>query len=249
MVLPADGSQDRLISAVAAVNPNVIVVNSTGSPIEMPWLSEVSAVVQVWFGGQEAGNSIVDVLFGVANPSGKLPVSFPKSDKFSASYGNFPGDSNDQVYYKEGVKVGYRHFDDIPDKVLFPFGFGLSYTTFEISEVKVEASEKLFRVIASVHNTGEVEGSEVVQVYVSSPVKTVDMPVKEMVGYAKVNVKADERQSVEIEGGAAKLAYWDEQSNKWVVEKGEYAVLVGNSSTSVSKAGSFTVKETWTFDP
>lgn len=249
MVLPADGSQDRLISAVAAVNPNVVVINSTGSPIEMPWLSEVSAVVQAWFGGQEAGNSMIDVLFGVANPSGKLPVSFPKAEEFGASYGNFPGDSKDQVYYKEGVKVGYRHFDDIPDKVLFPFGFGLSYSTFEIGGVQLEQNDSSLRITTSVRNVGEVDGSEVVQVYASSPVTTVDMPVKELVAYAKVHVKAGEEHSVHIEVDAQKLAFWDEKTNKWVVEKGEYGVLVGNSSVNVKEVGKFTVKETWSFSP
>ncbi|KAL6362258.1 hypothetical protein LRP88_04336 [Fusarium phalaenopsidis] len=134
MSLPARGSQDRLISAVAKVNPNVVVVNCTGVPIEMPWLSSVSAVIQAWYPGMEAGNSIADVLFGMVNPGGKLPVTMPRSFADTPCYGNFPGDLEKlEVRYEEGVFVGYRYYDQHPDRALFPFGFGLSYTKFGLS--------------------------------------------------------------------------------------------------------------------
>lgn len=216
----------------------------------MPWLAEVPAVIQSWFGGQEAGNSIVDVLFGAVNPSGKLPVSFPKTEADSPSYGNFPGDlETDQVVYQEGIRIGYRYFDAYPEKVAFPFGFGLSYTTFEISDFAVLQTGHSILVKAKVRNLGMKDGSEVVQVYTSSPVKTVEMPVKELAAYAKVAVGVGGEEVVEFQVEAEKLAYWDVGSDNWVVEKGEYGVLVGNSSASVVEVGKFVVKRTWSFNP
>lgn len=250
MNLPADGSQDALISAVAAVNSNVVAINSTGSPVAMPWLSDVSAVLQTWFGGQEAGNSMVDVLFGDVNPSGKLPVTFPKDDKFSASYENFPGDpQTDKVFYKEGIKVGYRHFDDHPDNILFPFGFGLSYTRFEIGKGTITAGNKSFNIKTNVKNVGAVDGSEVVQIYAASPVKAVEMPVKELVGYAKVAVSAGGNAETDLDIEAVKLAYWDVESDKWKVESGDYKIFIGNSATEVQEVGKFTVEQAWSFAP
>ena len=250
MSLPASGSQDRLIAAVAAVNPNIIVINSTGSPITMPWLSKVPAVVQTWFGGQESGNSIIDVLFGAVNPSGKLPVSFPKSEQDSASYGNFPGDPDtDLVTYKEGIKIGYRYFDEYPEKVAFPFGFGLSYTAFEIGFPSVLQEKLLLTISIEVRNVGTIDGSEVVQVYTSSPVKTVEMPAKELAAYAKVAVKAGGKEVIELQVEAEKLAYWDVENSTWVVEKGEYGVWGGNSSANVNNVGKFVIDKTFIFGP
>lgn len=135
MALPRDGSQDALISAVASVNTNTIVVNTTGSPISMSWLSEVAAVLQAWLQGQEAGYAITDVLLGAVSPGGKLPCTFPKSIEVAPTYGNFPSDlERRRVEYQEGVFVGYRYYDEHPNAVMFPFGYGLSYTTFEITE-------------------------------------------------------------------------------------------------------------------
>ena len=249
MNLPASGSQDRLINALAAENPNIIVINSTGSPISMPWLSDVPAIIQAWFGGQEAGNSIVDILFGAVNPSGKLPVSFPKTEEDSASYRNFPGNQlTDQVTYKESIKIGYRYFDCYPERVTFPFGFGLSYTEFEIETVGVVQAKGVL-IDVEVRNIGARSGSEVVQLYVSSPVRSVEMPVKELKGYVKVAVEAGGTRNIQLRVEARKLAYWDVLSSMWMVEKGVYAVLVGNSSVSVEEAGKFVVERTFCFGP
>lgn len=254
MNLPAHGSQDRLIEAVCAVNKNVVVVNSTGVAIAMPWLSKVSAVVQAWFGGQEAGNSIVDILFGLENPSGKLPVTFPKSLEDTPSFGNFPGDVEKlQVNYEEGIYIGYRHFDKHPEKVQFPFGFGLSYTSFEIGAValgeKTLAERGSITVNAKVANTGKITGSEVIQVYVSAPGTSVDVPVKQLAGYQKIELKAGESKTVEIPIGYESASYWDEKTSAWVVEKGEYKVTVGNSAQDKSGEAKFVVESTFSFEP
>lgn len=254
MNLPARGSQDRLIEAVSKVNKNVVVINSTGVAIAMPWLSQVSAVVQAWFGGQESGNSIVDILFGLENPSGKLPVTFPKRIEDTPSYGNFPGDLEKlQVYYKEGIYIGYRHFDKHPETVQFPFGFGLSYTTFKISDVvlgaKTLAEKGSVTVTAKVTNTGRITGSEVVQVYVSAPGKTIDVPLKQLAGFQKVELKAGETKAAEITIGYESVAHWDEKWSAWVVEQGEYTVIVGNSARDGSGEGRFVVDSTFSFAP
>lgn len=251
---PARGSQDKLVNAICDVNPNVIVVSSTGVPKAMPWASRVSAIVQAWYGGQEAGNSIVDVLFGAVNPSGRLPVTFPKSIEDTPSFENFPGDVESlQVHYKEGIYVGYRYYDSHPEKVLFPFGFGLSYTTFEISDVRmadnVLTAGRNLTVEALVKNTGSVPGSEVVQVYVAPPSGSVDTPPKQLAGFAKIRLKAGEEKRVSVTFGHESAAYFNESRDLWTVEKGTYEVLVGQSSQSIAGSVEFTVEETFIYKP
>lgn len=254
MDLPASGSQDRLIEAVCKVNKNVVVVNSTGTAISMPWLDKVCAVVQAWFGGQESGNSIVDVLFGDVNPCGKLPFTFPKTIEDNPSYGNFPGDVEKlQVNYEEDIYIGYRYFDKHPEKVQFPFGFGLSYTRFDIQFVslsdKVLGLDKVMSATIRVQNSGARPGSEVVQVYVSAPGNSIDVPVKQLAGYRKVELKPGECKACDVSFGQESAAYWKEDRGKWVVESGEYTVLVGNSATNVGKVAKFAVESTFFFEP
>jgi beta-glucosidase len=254
MSLPAHGSQDRLISAVSAVNDNVIVINNTGVAINMPWLDRVSAVLQAWFPGQEAGNSIVDVLFGTVNPSGKLPMTIPRSLADTPSFGNFPGDVEKlQVHYEEGIYIGYRYYDKYPEKVLFPFGFGLSYSEFKIGGMKLQQTSlkqgSSITVQADVENTGSVAGSEVVQVYIAPPKSSVDRPLKVLAGFAKVTLEPGQSKTVEIEVSFDSAAYWDENSSLWMVEKGEYEILVGNSSANIVAKGRFSVNEDVTFKP
>lgn len=161
--LPKDGSQDRLVSAVAEVNPNVIVVNSTGVPIAMPWLDKIKALVQSWYPGQECGNAIADILTGRTTPEGHLPCTFPRDIRDCPAYGNFPGQSVNKkltVTYQEGVFVGYRHFDLLADdKINFPFGFGLSYTSFDLQDFSVQkTNNNTLDVSVQVTNTGAVAG-------------------------------------------------------------------------------------------
>ncbi|KAI5236745.1 family 3 glycoside hydrolase [Aureobasidium subglaciale] len=243
MNLPANGSQDKLVAAVAEANPNTIVVISTGVPVVMPWISSVKAVIQTWFPGQEAGNAIVDVLTGAVNPGGRLPVTFPKSLEDTPAYGNFPGDTEKlQVDYTEGSFIGYRHYDHFPDTILFPFGHGLSYTTFEFSngtltsslDVMHHEADPTFVVWVDVTNTGEVDGSEVVQVYMTPPASAAGSKTqRKLVGFSKLRLNAGETGSAHIAFTRDEFSEYDEASSKWVVEGGEHLVEI---ATSASKA-------------
>ncbi|KAH7112488.1 family 3 glycoside hydrolase [Dendryphion nanum] len=255
MDLPKDGSLNRLISAVAAANPKTIIINSTGSPIRMPWVSEVSAILQAWFAGQEAGHSVADVVFGSFCPGGKLPVTFPKSLSDSPAYQNFPGDlEKNRVDYKEGIYIGYRHYDRNPESVLFPFGFGLSYSTFDVSDIEVSSSSfgkgQTLQVTAKVSNTGNQEGSEVVQVYVgASDAGTVDRPLKELRGYAKARLAPGKATSVSVGLNDESFAYFNEEKNKWSVDAGHYTVFVGTSSTQIHATKQVEISTSFDFEP
>ncbi|KAE8367274.1 beta-glucosidase B [Aspergillus caelatus] len=243
--LPSNGSQDRLVEAVGAANPNTIVVNSTGVAIAMPWLGKVKAVVQAWFPGQEAGNTIADILVGAANPSGRLPMSFPHRVEDAPAHGNFPGEyvENDgnrqlQVQYAEGVFVGYRHYDRSEEnrgKVLFPFGYGLSYTTFAHANHKVDVtSDGTVQVSMDVTNTGSYAGDDVVQVYAGSKEVVPENPVKELVGFVKVHLEPGETKTTSIDFDIYQLAHFSEQSGKWELQAGDYQVSTGKSVTDIT---------------
>ncbi|KAF7670956.1 glycoside hydrolase superfamily [Alternaria burnsii] len=254
MALPRDGSLDRLITAVAATNPHTIVVNSTGSPITMPWLQDVSAVLQAWFPGQEAGYSIADVIFGSACPGGKLPVTFPKALSDAPAFDNFPGNLEANfVEYKEGIYIGYRHYDRKPETILFPFGFGLSYTTFDVSNVSISSTslEKglCLTVTAHVTNTGARPGSETVQVYVGpSNEGAIDRPLKELKGFAKVHLCPGAQQSISVSLEAEKFAYFNEERGMWAVDAGEYAIFVGVSSAQIVSTKKVDMSASFEFD-
>lgn len=251
--LPKDGSQDRLISAVAAVNPKTIVVNSTGVAIAMPWLDEVQGLIQTWFPGQEVGNSIADILTGRQNPEGHLTCTFPKRLEDCPAYGNFPGkhDKNGhlKVEYKEGVFVGYRHFDRLSaEQVNFPFGHGLSYTSFDFSDLSVKSSGDNFDVSVKVANTGSVAGATAVQLYVGSASTSSDDPVKALAAFKKVNIKPGESASASLKLTAREFASFDEKTKKWVVKGGEYKFIVGRSASVVAAETKVAVEQK-TYDP
>ncbi|KAH9218724.1 glycoside hydrolase superfamily [Leptodontidium sp. 2 PMI_412] len=254
MNLPVNGSQDRLISAVAAVNPNTVIIINTGVAIAMPWLSSVKAVIQSWFPGQEAGNSIADVIFGTINPSGRLPISIPKRLEDTPAFENFPGNlATLQVHYKEEIYIGYRFFDKHPEKIQFPFGFGLSYTDFEIRNIPQEkililSKNKSIDLHTSVKNIGAVAGSQVVQVYLA-PSNTDDRPDKTLAGFAKVTLDAGQGKNVNITVTYESAAIWDEDANLWKVLRGDYKLLVGSSSQDIAGSQAFIVEETFTFQP
>src|SRR5438876_3940367 len=226
------GKQDALVEQVAAANARTIVVLNTGSPISMPWLDKVAAVLQAWYPGQECGNGIADVLFGDTNPSGKLPQTFPVRLEDNPAYLNFPGE-NGKVYYGEGLFIGYRYYDKKQIAPLFPFGFGLSYTTFSYSSLSLSAQEigpdDMLQVSVDVTNTGERAGKEIVQLYIRDVVASLQRPEKELKAFAKVHLEPGERQTVTLNITHDALAYYDDLAQAWVAQAGEFEVLVGES--------------------
>ncbi|GAB4322074.1 MAG: glycoside hydrolase family 3 C-terminal domain-containing protein [Promethearchaeota archaeon] len=250
--LELPGKQVSLIREVARTNPRTVVVLTNGSPVSTGgWLDDVPAVVEAWFAGMEAGRAIAAVLFGDVNPSGKLPLTFPKRIEDSPAHASPPrtfpgvvdGDGVPRVYYDEGVFVGYRHFDARGIEPEFPFGFGLSYTTFEYSDLKVTpatvSGDSEVTVRFSITNAGEVGGAEVAQLYVSDLESSVERPPKELRGFRKVFLRPGETREVSLALTSRDLAFYDESSGQWVVEPGEFEVLVGGSSKTLPLRGRF----------
>ncbi len=241
--------QDQLINALVASNKNLTVLICSGNAVEMPWLTNVPALVQAWYLGSEAGNALANIVSGDVNPSGKLPFSFPKKleDNAAHSFGmnSYPGDGKTQEY-KEDILVGYRWFDTKKITPLFPFGFGLSYTTFEYGKVttdkKVYAPEDVIKISFTLKNTGKVDGSEVLQVYASQTKASVLRPVKELKAFKKVALKAGESQSIEMEIKVKDLAFYSDKSQSWVVEPGEFIFSIAASSADVKSKVSVQVK-------
>ena len=239
--LPA--GQDDLIQAVGKVNKNTVVVINAGGPVVMTrWIAQVPAVLDLWYGGQEGGNAIADVLFGDANPSGKLPVSFVKQWKDSPAYGHYPGE-NLQVEYAEGIYVGYRYFDKQKVEPLFPFGYGLSYTKFDYSGLKVSPNQvapgKPVEVSFSVRNSGSRAGAEVVELYVHDGHSSVDRPIKELKGFRRINLAPGEMKDLHFTLDRSAMAFYSTAKKDWVTEPGQFDVLVGTSSRDIRLKGSF----------
>ncbi|KAK0755217.1 hypothetical protein N5P37_012039 [Trichoderma harzianum] len=247
MKLP--GVLDQLIAEVAAANPNTIVVMQTGTPEEMPWLDATPAVLQAWYGGNETGNSIADVVFGDYNPSGKLPLSFPKRLQDNPAFLNYRTEAG-RTLYGEDVYVGYRYYEFADKDVNFPFGHGLSYTTFAFSKLAVSHADGKLSVSLAVTNTGSLPGAQVAQLYVRplQPAK-INRPVKELKGFAKVDLQPGETKTVTIAEQEKYLAsYYDEERSEWCVEKGDYEIIVSDSSAVTEGAalkGKFTVEESY----
>ena len=224
--------QNELIARIAAVNPRTVVVLVSGSPVEMPWVDEVPAIVQMWYAGMEGGNAIADVLIGNANPSGKLPMTFPKALKDSPAHalGDYAADV---CRYEEGIFVGYRWFDAKRIEPLFPFGHGLSYTKFELSVLTVEATKAGVRVRVTIRNAGLRAGSEVIQVYVGQPVCSVERPTRELKEFAKVFLEPGSSTRVEFDLPRAAFAFWSDVRNAWSLEPGEFLIEAGVSSHQI----------------
>jgi len=243
MELP--GRQAELIERVAAANPNIVVVLNVGSPVTMRWLDRVAAVVLTWYGGQEAGNAIADVLFGDANPSGKLPTTFPRRIQDNPAYINYPGE-NGKVLYGEGIFVGYRYYDEKDVEPLFPFGHGLSYTTFAYRHLVLSAAEygleEEIKVSVDVQNTGGRAGQEVVQLYVRDLESSLARPKKELKAFAKLALEPDETRTVTFVLGQDALSFYDPARGQWVVEPGAFEILVGSSSRDIRLTSCFAVK-------
>jgi beta-glucosidase len=234
MKLP--GEQNDLIERVIKANKNTIVVLNAGSPVEMPWIDKVPAVLQLWYNGQEQGNALADILFGDINPSGKLPTTFPVRLEDNPAYINYPGE-NGKVRYGEGIFVGYRYYDKKDLAPLFPFGHGLSYTKFIYSNLRLSASsftsKDTLTAKVDVSNVGKVTGKEVVQLYVHDVKSTMARPEKELKAFGKIELKPQEKKTVTFTLDREAFWYFDTNANTWAVEPGEFVILVGASSRDI----------------
>ncbi|MFD0305035.1 glycoside hydrolase family 3 protein [Streptomyces sp. NPDC127119] len=245
--LSLPGDQDRLIEAVATANPNTVVVLNTSGPMLMPWLGKVKGVLQAWYQGAATGTGIANILYGDAEPGGRLPVTFPADEQQGpATYtGAKDDDIANTLTYDEGIHVGYKWYDKHRAKPLFPFGHGLSYTSFRHGTARVHSlgrGDEAAEVTVEVHNTGRRTGSEVVQVYIGHLPTRTDTPARTLVGFARVELEAGRRKRVHVTVSRRALSYWDEARGRWVTPTGQVPVYVGRSAADLDHAGSITVK-------
>jgi len=234
---------NRLIEAVSQVNGNTAVVLSNGAPVEMPWIDSVRAVLECYLSGQAGGGAAAELLFGKANPCGKLAETFPLAQEDVPADAWFPG-AHRQVQYREGLYVGYRYFDSAAKPVLFPFGHGLSYTHFEYADLSVAQRADSLLVQVTVSNTGEVAGAEVVQVYVHHPASQAARPEQELKAFAKSRLQPGESQRVELHIPRDALAIYDRGAGKWVVEGAAMHIRVGASSRDIRLAAKVEITAT-----
>ncbi|HEX6310235.1 MAG TPA: glycoside hydrolase family 3 C-terminal domain-containing protein, partial [Acidimicrobiia bacterium] len=236
------GDVDRLIAAVGAANPRTVVVLNTGSAVAMPWIDDVAAVVEAWYPGQEYGSAIASVLFGDVNPSGKLPVTFPRglADVPASRPEQWPG-TGGMVDYAEGLLVGYRWYDANGIAPLFPFGAGLSYTTFAFEALEIHREDSTVSVEARVTNVGSRTGAEIAQVYVGYPGSPGEPP-RQLRGFERAELDRGEAQRVRFQLDETAFARWDEQTRAWLTETGEYRIMVGSSSVDLPLEGSVRIR-------
>lgn len=246
-------NQNRLIHEVAKVQKNTVVVLHGGSPVELPWIDDVQAVLCMYLGGDYVGDATVDLLYGNANPSGKLAETWPLKLEDNPSYLNFPGEDG-RVKYQEGVFIGYRYYDKKKMNVLFPFGHGLSYTEFVCSDLKVKnlttaASDKItdqdsIIVTCKVKNTGRCAGKEVVQLYISQPDSEVMRPVRELKGFQKISLKPGEEKEVTFILDGRAFAYYEEKIHDWYVQSGNFVIEIGSSSRDIRMKENIEIEST-----
>ena len=242
------GRQDELVAAIAGANARTIVVLQTGGPVEMPWIDDVSGLVEAWYPGQEAGNAITDVLTGAAEPGGRLPQSFPVRWADNPTHSQdpeiYPG-LDGKVRYEEGVFVGYRHYDRSGIDPLFPFGFGLGYTGFEMTGFEVEnlmETEGVVRVHAGLRNTGARAGSAVIQIYVRDADSSVPRPAKELKAFAKLRLDANDGRTVSLDLKPRDFAFFDVEAQCWRIEAGAFEILAGFSSADIGASKTIDLK-------
>ncbi|CDZ97665.1 glycoside hydrolase family 3 protein [Phaffia rhodozyma] len=241
------GATNDLVRSVLDANPNVIIVNQSGTPVEMPWIDDASTVLQAFYGGNELGNGMADVLFGKRDVCGKLPLSFPKNVSDNPSFISFPGE-NGKVIYNEGIYVGYRHPSFEP---LFAFGHGLTYSAAEYSSLSLPSkigSDGTFDVSFTVRNAGNVAMREIAQVYVSDRKSSLPRPEKELKGFTKISLKPGQSIEVTLTLEREALGYWDDQKHHWAAEQGEFEIRVGGNSTKPTLKGTTELERTivWT---
>ena len=241
-------NQDVLISEIAKVNKNVVVVLHNGSPVEMPWVNDVKGILESYLAGESVGTAQIDLLFGKANPCGKLAETFPVKTSDNPTFLNFPGNGQD-VNYAEGIYIGYRYYDKKEMKVQFPFGHGLSYTTFEYSDLKLSSKNILdtdkLEVSVKITNTGKVSGKEIVQLYVSELTGThEDRPVKELKAFTKVQLNPKESKVVTMTLDKRSFAFWNTEIGDWYAPTGEYLIAAGASCTDIRLTAKVNVTST-----
>lgn len=238
------GGQDELIRQAALVNRNIVIVLNCGAPVEMPWIDEVKAVVQMYYPGMEGGNAIANILLGEVNPSGKLTVTYPKKLEDTPAYLNYPGKRD--VIYGEEIFTGYRYYEKKGVEPLFPFGHGLSYTTFEYCEIqgqeKVKVGESV-RIDIEIRNTGDRPGKEVVQLYVRDLESSLPRPVKELKGFQKVSLNPGESTTVSFELNERAFAFYHPDKRTWVVEPGAFEIMIGSSSMDIRGKAMVVIEE------
>jgi beta-glucosidase len=226
------GAENRLISAVAAANPDTVVVLNTGSAVTMPWLDKVKGVIEAWYPGQDDGTAIAAVLFGDVNPSGKLPVTFPASlaQVPASTAAQWPG-TNGTVQYSEGLLVGYRWYATRHITPLYPFGYGLSYTTFSYSRLAVQPGrDGTLTATVTITNTGHRAGADVAQLYIADPAATGE-PAEQLKGYQRVTLQPGQSRRLTFTISRSDLAWWD--NGRWTVAPGTYTLMAGDSSAAL----------------
>lgn len=234
MMLPF--GQDELIEQILAANPNTIIVLMGGGPVDMrKWKDKAKGIIQAWYPGMEGGNALASIIFGEISPSGKLPMTFPEKleDSPAHALSTLPNPDNMDIDHKEGIFIGYRYFDSYDVAPNFPFGHGLSYTSFELSEMTIEQTDKTASVQLTVTNTGQMEGSEVVQLYVKDDESALERPEKELKAFKKIKLAPGASQTITIDLGEEAFQYFDDNKNQWVLEPGSFTIMAGCSSKDI----------------
>ena len=240
-------SHNKLINEISANQKNTVVVLTNGSAVTMPWLNNVSGVLETWLGGQAGAGGIADVLFGKVNPSGKLAETFPMRLEDTPAFFNFPGEQGD-VLYGERIFVGYRYYDERKIEPLFPFGYGLSYTSFEYSDLKVSSKNTTDKegltVSVTIKNTGKVTGKEIVQLYVSDVKSTFQRPEKELKKFQKIELAPGEEKEVSFKLESRDFSYFDAKRDMWIAESGEYVIAAAASSRDIKLSETVNLQST-----
>ena len=238
--------QDRLISELAKVNKNIVVTIISGNAVAMPWIKEVPAIVEGWFGGTESGNAIASILTGKVNPSGKLPMTIAEKleDYPSHALGEYPGD-HVNVRYNEGIFIGYRWIDKQKKQTLFPFGHGLSYTTFDYGKIKISSKQMRnndkITISIPIKNSGKIKGKETVQLYIGDEKCSFERPIKELKGFSKIELNPGEEKIVTFEITDEAFKFYDDKQKIWRTEPGKFKIYIGASSNDIRETSEITL--------
>ena len=225
-------NQNNLIEEISKVNNNIVIVLSNGSPITMPWKDKVKGIITGYLGGEAGGKAIVNCLLGKVNPSGKLTETYPNCLEYTPCFKNYPG-TEASVEYQEAIYIGYRYYDTNNTNVLYPFGYGLSYTNFEYSDLKINKLEENIEVFFKIKNIGNIEGKEIAQLYISEQNTNIFKAKKELKGFEKIELKPNEEKKIKISLTSDDFSYYNVETNKWSVEEGKYNILIGKSSRNI----------------